>query len=71
MAIMAWNDQRNWKNSLRTCLQLVPLKRKIQVQWDKESEEYERRNETCREKETREKISEKIRASKKNIDPAP
>jgi hypothetical protein len=42
-----------------------PLKPKIQVQLDQESKDHKGRNESRREKESREKINEKRRASKK------
>jgi hypothetical protein len=61
MAILAWNDQRNWKHSLKTRLQLAPLNPMIHAQFDKESENYERRDAARREKEKREKINKKRR----------
>jgi hypothetical protein len=59
------NDQRNWKNFLRMSLQLTSLNPEIQTQSDKESEEYERRNAICGEKDNGKQINEKRRASKK------
>jgi hypothetical protein len=56
MVFLAGND---WTNSLRTCLKLVRLNRKMQASLDKDSEEYERRNAARKGKETGEKINEK------------
>jgi hypothetical protein len=61
MAILAWNDQRNRENSLKTRLQLAPLNPMIHAQFDKENENYERRDAARTEKAKRETINEKIK----------
>jgi hypothetical protein len=53
IAILAWHDQRNWQNSLRTPLRLARLSPRFKRNWTKKAN----RN--------RKKINEKRRALKK------